>query len=1216
MKLFSEQLTILKFVTLLIFCILEILLFIILFILYKPIFLKIFEKMEEVSLEKTKLIAKSIDDIIELIFLKYTQDLKFIAKHMSFLVNDTINIESEYYQNIINNEDKHIYDANSEELKKYFPKYYNDSQEKFLFLENYFSNYIDNKANRINILNYLMNNTKHPELNSISFYKLEGNVSDIEKGSIKEISAKYLISILKTVFINKLITKGRDFDINHFLLFIEDELYIYPPDSYNNTYISKLESLYTDYGDPGFILYMMNMQMFAWTFDFDYFYEDYIFPIFPYPILEEDKYYDIECLSIPFEEPLVFGEYSFAPKICMEFNMTKVFSKGFFESKEAFHFLFFTEIANDIIILFNDRYEIFSEIRKVFNDPIYQKYYYKFENENEYNYFYFFQFLYLDLFKDLNIMKNHNITLDDIFQEYEIIKNRILDDLEYNEEYSEDEYFSLNIKKTICKRDIYYNYTKCFKDNFLIVVYPFYNDYNVMDENYIENPNKKVHHDLFYSMTILDNNYDYFKWKINKIILIIMIKLLLFFLVSSMSLYYLYFIFIQIFLERKYKPINQIFNLIKGSFFEINDKNKILNKNKEILIKPDNKEIFYIKNLFDYLIKIMLFKNNLKENECDSNNNLSLNKIESFSQYKDIILDIDNKETTIMLYFIISYMHFRKGLFKSSEHIFNKLIKEINLYQNSITNKNEISDSNMKDKLSRYSKVSYLNEYSLTNELSKNILKIIKVKLLVQKIYYLYGLNIFNQEKMKANSIKKYNKTHSKKRYEEAIKYFIESKNISKLLGTNIIRQIFSLIMISKCYLEIKNYNEAMININEALLLFSDLQKSFKDRYYFNPKIMMFTENYIFQSIMISMAQATFNFNKYPQSCWILMKMIETSPFVFNNIHFQACFLLYNSLTRIENLYSIPFRQMDKYKKRINKMLLRISIRLFNYDKNINSDSLNIRNNINFISFSTEAITYVNSINISSNNMYNRSNFKNLSKNKDNFSNKLSLSIKSSSHLSKSRHKNISLCISEKLINEINGDELKDVLIKYLKKCFSNEENKFCFIQFSYNGKKTVTIKSDTLEIFLQKLEANKIAFKIKDAFNKNNNEIKFMEFSNLFLNIIKSNKRINYESKNDDIIILFINTEDIRFNGQKECVDTINELNNNNYSVIIFTYDNEIEEKKMEGIYSLIHGLNDGHFFQIKNYQQIKQVFMNFCVKDSQEKFNDYNYEITDFML
>ena len=96
---------------------------------------------------------------------------------------------------------------------------------------------------------------------------------------------------------------------------------------------------------------------------------------------------------------------------------------------------------------------------------------------------------------------------------------------------------------------------------------------------------------------------------------------------------------------------------------------------------------------------------------------------------------------------------------------------------------------------------------------------------------------------MKENSNMKYNKSNSKKRYEEAIKYFIESKSISKVLGTNIISQIFSLIMISRCYLELKNYKEAMININEVLFLFSDLQKAFKDKHYFNTKIMMFTEN-------------------------------------------------------------------------------------------------------------------------------------------------------------------------------------------------------------------------------------------------------------------------------------------------------------------------------------------------------------------------------------
>ena len=67
---------------------------------------------------------------------------------------------------------------------------------------------------------------------------------------------------------------------------------------------------------------------------------------------------------------------------------------------------------------------------------------------------------------------------------------------------------------------------------------------------------------------------------------------------------------------------------------------------------------------------------------------------------------------------------------------------------------------------------------------------------------------------------------------------------------------------------------------------------------------------------------------------------------------------------------------------------------------------------------------------------------------------------------------------------------------------------------------------------------------------------------------------------------------------------------------MILFTYDVEIEEEKIEGIYSFVYGLNDGHFFKIKNYQQIKQVLMNFSVKNSQEKFNSYNYEITDYML
>ena len=83
-------------------------------------------------------------------------------------------------------------------------------------------------------------------------------------------------------------------------------------------------------------------------------------------------------------------------------------------------------------------------------------------------------------------------------------------------------------------------------------------------------------------------------------------------------------------------------------------------------------------------------------------------------------------------------------------------------YENKILNNLENDCSKLKDSISWYSKISYLNEYSLTNELSETIINIIKAKLLSQKIYYLYALSLFNQEK-----IKEYNDKENLKKYEE-----------------------------------------------------------------------------------------------------------------------------------------------------------------------------------------------------------------------------------------------------------------------------------------------------------------------------------------------------------------------------------------------------------------------------------------------------------------
>ena len=157
------------------------------------------------------------------------------------------------------------------------------------------------------------------------------------------------------------------------------------------------------------------------------------------------------------------------------------------------------------------------------------------------------------------------------------------------------------------------------------------------------------------------------------------------------------------------------------------------------------------------------------------------------------------------------------------------------------------------------------------------------------------------------------------------------------------------------------------ININEALLLYT---KSFKDKNFFNSKVMLFVENFIFQSIMLSMAQTTFNFNKIPQSCWILMKIIETSPFIFNSIHSPTCLMLNNCLRQIENSnFNIALRQ-DKFRKNINKIYARINIKMLNKEKILNNEVriITINNNTTVNTYNASIVNMkINSLSIPDN---------------------------------------------------------------------------------------------------------------------------------------------------------------------------------------------------------------------------------------------------------
>ena len=1261
MKLINEILTKLKIIVVIFIIVIESILFLMMMKLYKPIYIKTFEITKNFTVNKTVSAAKTLNDLLKITLYRYLCDLKLIGRHMSFLGNINnnskyINRTSNYFKNILNNNDKKIVYATMEELVKIpeLNKYYNKEEKKYNYLTYYGKEYLET-GKQSQIIHYLNNGTLHPELNMIAYYKLNGSSNTDLLSDNKKRAAKYILSIFKTNIIRRFITRGINYEFMNYFIFIDDEMYIYPPEAFNNTHIFFISN--QNRFDCGWGLALYNFPKCVYEYvnkrknKFVSTIPGFMSPSMFEAKINYDKITINFCINIPFERDFDLFNLTYNPFLCQESNFTKFFYKDIFEQKDAFEFIFFIadfDNNRDILPIYNDKKERYELIKSIFNDSKFKKYKIN-SNQDNYNAFSLFHFLYIDIFKDPNIYTQLKSSIDDIIKEYEEIKDIILKELKSlnknNTHVSggtgtgmvfeiDSEYKVIDIEKTICKSDIYNNNVTCLKDTVLFIIYPLYGNFSLINEYFLEDQNYQVDLPLFYSLSIINNNNNYMKWKIKSIMLLKILKLFLFYIICSISFILIYLILVQYFYEKKYDILNQITDIMEdGQFFETKDKNDIIQRLASIEIEPNNKDMVEVKNIFENIVKTMLLKFNFEEKNLSfyTNNNKNRNKkriknkkysnLDNLNEYMDLIKKLSNPETKIMSIFIITYEHFKKGYYKLAENEFKNLIFEINIYENTISNKNEDSDSKLKDSLSRCSKISYLNEYSLTNEMNETTLPIIKAKLLKQKMLYLYALCIYNQEKTKisnTNDNKKNNNENQKKRYEEAIKYFVECKNISSLLGTDTIREIFSLIMISKCYIELKNYKESMININEALLLYSDLQKSFKDKIYFYPKVMLFTENYIFQNIMLTMAQITYNFNKYPQSCWILMKMIENCPFIFNNIHYQACFLLNNCLRQLESNYNIPPRQIDKYRKNINKMLSRIITRLLNKEKNINKElRLNTGGGTttNLTSHPSIVNTQVNSIAMTDNFL---NNLKKLSNKKELYTNKLNASLTSSNLLNRNKYKNITLCISEKIIMNINGEELKDVLIKFFQKCFSNstEDDKFAFIQFSYNGKKTISIKSEPLDSFLQKLESNKGAFQMYENYNKTTNEIQFMEFSNLFLSIIKSQKQPTFEDKNDHIIIIFINTEDIRFNGKKECVDTINELNNNNYSLIIFTYDTDISNEKIESIHSFLCGLNDGHFFQIQNYQQIKQVFMNFSIKDSQEKFMNYDYEITDYML
>ena len=1171
----------------------------------RQIYNEIYEDTLTKSKDKSIVIAKKFGDFARRLVLRYVTDLKLVCKH-SLLLNgknvynslNTINRESNLFN--INDEEKKIIFAKTENLleKDYMKKLYNENG-KFDYILKYEEEF-QNISNINEIINNLLSNS-HPELNTLSYYSSSKNKTE------EETNAKFLISVLKTVYINRYIMKRANIDYARLIIINKDEIYIYPPEAYNNINLYEFNKIYMyPYSDCIYSSSNITQQFPLCVYNYIakkiMNKEENYLSIF-YESVHNNNIFLGLCLKMPF-----IKNNPNQAILMLEIDFSKFFTSLNFNNHEKFEFGMFTIGEGLIFPLIYSRNILLDDYKAIFNDTVTEKYII----DDKYTVLLsLFHYLYYNLTK---VVKEHpelTVNFTEIEEEFNIIYNRIMLECEiYNFNKSIDKIvFSFN--KTICQKSLLANTYECFIDQFEMIIIPIVFNINKLNEDYIEvEGNVDINFDLFI-FSVISTNPKLNNNKINTILKIKLIRTIILFLFITIIILVFFILLINQISEYSLSPTNDIFNQLKKINIKSYDKNNFILKEEKVL-RP-NKEMSKLNNIYESMKTIFIIKQAFEiEKYLDSHN----------LEFYNLIQDINKINIKEICNSFLGFYHYKNNAYNLAEKEFNSTINFIIDNENKATSgKNTEYEDKIKDAIKRSSTVSYLNEFSEFEKIEENLLTIINLKIFKQRFMYLYAMTKFrlgseinnnnnNNYNTGGNQNKNKSKNDKNKRinyFKEAIKYFNECKNINNLLGINKIKVIYSLIMISKCYMYLNDYKYAITNINEALSLFFEFSKTFKDYHskFYNPKIMLFVENNIFQYILFTLERICCAFNKPFASNWITLKMFETSPFLLSNVHYHSGIFLQTYLERnklklnksdskfLKN--TILLKEYDKARKYFSKIVQRINV------KNINNRNMKLKNE-KMIGDSSYSTSYKNKTDGKTEKSFLSSTFKR----------EMATGRASTSFILKNKNRNkiITLCLSEKILEEVNGLELKDVIIKYFQKFFiMNENDKFSFIQFANNGKKTVYFKPEQLDYFLLKIQKTKNIFELTNSFISNSNS-PFMELYNILYSIIS-----NYPSNDniDNIIIIFINSYDIRFTSIKECLSIVEELNKKNTSLFLLTYDEEIKREKINNIQSFLNGLSEGYFFQIKNYQQLKQIFMNLSTIEHQSNFFGYDFYCLD---
>ena len=1177
----------------------------------------VFDESSNISINKLVVLTEIINNSTLKLFSKFRADLIIAGKHLNFLKG--INPNLQYYKNFKEDKFKSIISSKYEDIMSndLIMPFFNNRTKTINYIKS-FEMENENLTESNLIIDNLFDPNIHKELNLIGYYNSNNSISERSN-----LIGKYMISILKSLYVGRYVIKRKDIEYLRFILFHENECFIYPPEAYNNTGSYEFIETVLDSDEfPYSIFSHLNLQL----------KNNYMFHI-----LKSDNHL-ILCVSISYYDEIVFSEKKNVGYICLEINIENLFKNFVIEKKTKLEVFCITnsDLSN---VYFESQSLSIQNLTSVFNSSFSS---YQFGRDSRKT---FFHLLYYDLFE-----KYPNVEKDDIFNEYNTIYDIIVEKINnFIKDFTptiskEKKVINFYINKTTCYKNIHNSNYRCSKELYLILINPLTlpcidldNNFFLLKANLTE---KKDNQNLFFTIAVLATNEKISKSRIVEIIKVKLLKILFYFLLLSICVASFVTLLLMFIFRCYFSGLDDVIKDLKKFLFYIQRKNS--NHELPKFNCSNNKEMKELSKVFNSLNINYILKRTI-ENESS---------VMDISQdLTDSLNHIKNQDIKSRYIMIIAHYYYEKGFYEKAENQFSSLLNYINEKENNYLINNDYEESKIKDTISRKSNSAYLNEYSMFKGISDNILSIIKIKLLKQKVNYLHGMTIFKlilQNNKNKNYIFK-NRKKNESYLHDAIKNFKQCREINAALGVNPIIEIFSLIMMSRCYMIISNYKKSISYLNDALVLFERLAELFKDESgeKFNPKVMLFVLNTIFQTIMLTISQCCYFFNKNFACNWISIKILETSPFIISNVFYENCYFSQNSIHTIMKRKTLSSntssQQIQSY---YSKIFSRINVRFKN--------NKFWKDRLNFYNFANPFTTTMKRMSLKMENAIPKT-----------------FSSKDAKRIPKSffkKSKLITICISEKVILNLNGTELKDVLVKYLQKFFNtNENDSFSFIQFTFNGKKSIYLKPEKLDLFLKRFQTNKDALRMTEYLT--NNEIKLTELSNLFDFMIKqqreeytnknnysstgmssypsgsvgnsnknknsnninssdgrnsSNKKSvyysNYSNNNanylDKIILLFIKSDDLRFTSQEQCINIVNDLNKNNCTVIIFCYDEEIKMDKIFNIYCLLGGLYDGYFFQVKNYQQIKQVLMNFSTINYQENFSNLNFENLELVL